>query len=73
MAAGVRRIQAILIYTPTATPSAPCGACRQVVNEFSPDALVLSVCDGPDVLSGRVADLLPHAFGPHNLGMPPNT
>ena len=33
-------IRAVLIYTPTPTPTAPCGACRQVLNEFGPDAEV---------------------------------
>jgi cytidine deaminase len=63
-----RKIIAIVIYTPTPTPSAPCGACRQVINEFGPDALVMSVCDGPDVLKKKLSDLLPDAFGPANLG-----
>jgi cytidine deaminase len=56
------------VYTPTATPTAPCGACRQVLNEFNPDAEVLCVCDGPDVIRSTVRDLLPAAFGPANLG-----
>src|SRR3954453_19444089 len=34
-----RRLVALVVYTPTPGPSAPCGACRQVVNEFGPDAL----------------------------------
>ena len=27
-----------VVYTPTKTPTAPCGACRQVINEFGPGA-----------------------------------
>jgi cytidine deaminase len=61
------RIRAILVYTPTATPTAPCGACRQVINEFGPDALVLSRCDGPDTIRTTLRDLLPQSFGPHDL------
>ena len=60
-------IRAIAIYTPTKTPSAPCGACRQVINEFGPQAEVISFCDGPDVLRKKLAELLPDAFGPQNL------
>lgn len=67
-AQGKRKIVAVVIYTPTPKPSAPCGACRQVINEFGPDALVVSVCDGPDVLKKKLSDLLPDAFGPANLG-----
>src|SRR5471030_2539074 len=29
--AGERKIKAVAIYTPTATPITPCGACRQVI------------------------------------------
>lgn len=68
VALGHRRIVAVAIYTPTPTPSAPCGACRQVLNEFGPDAEVVSVCDGPDILRRRLGELLPEAFGPRNLG-----
>lgn len=68
VALGHVRLLAVAIYTPTAIPSAPCGACRQVLNEFGPDAEVISVCDGLDVLHTRLAELLPDAFGPHNLG-----
>lgn len=64
---GPLRIRAALVYTPTQTPAAPCGACRQVLNEFGPDAEAFSVCDGPDSIATRLKDLLPQAFGPHNL------
>src|SRR5215467_2163903 len=63
---GPLRIKAVVIYTPTDRPTAPCGACRQVLNEFGPDAEVLCVCDGPDTISTTLARLLPDAFGPHN-------
>jgi cytidine deaminase len=63
-----QKIAAIVIYTPTPKPSAPCGACRQVINEFGPESLVMSVCDGPDVLRKKLSELLPDAFGPANLG-----
>ena len=61
------KIVAVVVYTATATPAAPCGACRQVINEFGPSALIMSVCDGADVLKKRLSDLLPDAFGPANL------
>ena len=62
-----KRVLAIVIYTPTQVPTAPCGACRQVLYEFGPDALVISVCDGPDTLRSTVRELLPAAFGRQNL------
>jgi cytidine deaminase len=69
VASGETSIRAVVIYTPTPTPTAPCGACRQVLNEFGPDALVHSGCDGPQVISRRISQLLPEAFGPRNLSL----
>jgi cytidine deaminase len=60
-------IKAVAVYTPTSTPTAPCGACRQVINEFGPDAVVVSVCDGPETIRTSLSKLLPQAFGPNNL------
>jgi cytidine deaminase len=61
-------IRAVVVFTPTEEPTAPCGACRQVINEFGPDAEVISVCSGPAVMAHRLSELLPQAFGPRNLG-----
>jgi cytidine deaminase len=68
VARGEREIRAVVVYTPTPTPTAPCGACRQVLNEFGPEAEVRCLCDGPDQVRALVSDLLPEAFGPKNLG-----
>jgi cytidine deaminase len=65
---GERAIRAVVIYTPTPTATAPCGACRQVIREFGPDAIVISVCDGPDRLESTLGKLLPRSFGPEDLG-----
>ncbi|MDI6854084.1 MAG: cytidine deaminase [Deltaproteobacteria bacterium] len=64
---GRQQIVAVVIYTPTPKPASPCGACRQVINEFGPEALILSVCDGPDILKKKLSELLPEPFGPKNL------
>ena len=64
---GPVEIEMIVVYTPTSTPTAPCGACRQVINEFGPDAEVISVCEGPETMRMRLPDLLPSSFGPSNL------
>lgn len=62
------RPRAVLVYTPTPAPAAPCGACRQVLHEFGPDCLVICVCDGPDSFETTLDRLLPAAFGPSDLG-----
>jgi cytidine deaminase, homotetrameric len=67
VAAGEQEIVAVAVYTPTPTASSPCGACRQVINEFGPEALVISVCDTDDRLEAPLSTLLPSAFGPRNL------
>jgi len=66
---GANKIREIVIVTPTTTPTAPCGFCRQVLNEFTGGNLkVTSVA----LKSGRkkswtLKKLLPDAFGPKNL------
>jgi cytidine deaminase len=62
-----QRIIALVIYTPTPKPSPPCGSCRQVIREFGPDAMIISVCDSPDMLRKTLSELLPDAFGPANI------
>lgn len=65
--AGERQIRAVVVFTPTAAPTAPCGACRQVINEFGPDATVVSVCNSTKRISTTLSALLVDAFGPKNL------
>ncbi len=60
-------IEAVVVYTPTASPTAPCGACRQVINEFGPGAAVVSICDGDARIDSSTQQLLPAAFGSGNL------
>jgi cytidine deaminase len=66
-AAGERQIRAVAVYTPTPAATSPCGACRQVINEFGPKALIIGVCDGPGRFETTLSKLLPAAFGPSNL------
>lgn len=66
-AAGERKIKAVVLYTPAPTPITPCGACRQVINEFGSQALVIGICDSEKRIETTLAKLLPEAFGPENL------
>jgi cytidine deaminase len=47
----------------------PCGACRQVLNEFKPKGRdMIVILDGTEPLTQvPLADLLPRAFGPEDL------
>jgi cytidine deaminase len=67
VAAGESTVSAVVVYTPTPLPTAPCGACRQVINEFGPEALVISICDTKNRIDTRLSALLPGAFGPGDL------
>ena len=67
VAAGRRRLLAIVVYTPTDAPAPPCGACRQFLNEFGPTMDVFCCCRGEGVLQASLSELLPSAFGPANL------
>lgn len=62
---GEREFMAIAVVGPTEQPIAPCGACRQVMTEFS-DAdspLIVISCSADGLaLVETLADLLPRSF-----------
>jgi cytidine deaminase len=62
VADGAKSIVALVLYTPTRQPIAPCGACRQVLAEFGRGARVRAICAGPDRVDYTGDELLPHAF-----------
>jgi cytidine deaminase len=66
-AAGERALRCVVVYTPTKSATTPCGACRQVINEFGPEARVISICDSAERIDTTLEALLPGAFGPGNL------
>jgi cytidine deaminase len=67
VAAGEKTVKAVAVYTPTKFAHAPCGSCRQVINEFGPTALIISVCNSADRHEGALSRLLPDAFGLRHL------
>lgn len=66
-ALGEREVCCVVVYTPSQAATPPCGACRQVINEFGPHARVISICDSDDCIDTTLDALLPAAFGPRNL------
>lgn len=62
VAAGERRLRAVAVYTATATPTMPCGACRQVLHEFGRNAAIIGICDTRARRETTLPDLLPEAF-----------
>lgn len=68
-AQGHRVIRAVAVAAPKLAGTTPCGACRQVMNEFKPHGgdlvVILDGKDGP--VQVPLAQLLPQAFGPRDL------
>lgn len=62
---GASEFVAIAIAAEKSAPW-PCGACRQVLNEFAPGIRVLVTWDG-HVDEAPLSQLLPHGFGPKEL------
>jgi cytidine deaminase len=66
--AGKRSIDAVAVVTRAGEPTPPCGGCRQVLNEFGPDMTVTVESGTGERAEWRLTEILPHAFGPPNLG-----
>jgi cytidine deaminase len=64
---GRRSIRAVVIVTPIGGLTPPCGACRQVINEFGPEADVFVFSKDDQRSHFKLTELLPNAFGPDNI------
>jgi cytidine deaminase len=64
---GVQHFDAIAIATEAQEPTPPCGICRQVLEEFAPQLLVVSVTRDGKSARWTLGELLPRAFTPHSL------
>jgi cytidine deaminase len=67
VARGNRDFDTIMIATEAEEPTPPCGICRQVLEEFSPRLLVVSVTTGGREARWSLEELLPRAFTPKSL------
>ena len=66
---GEPKIEAIAIVADTDGPVSPCGACRQVIAEFSDDQTKVYLANlKGDVLETSIADLLPGFFKSTDMG-----
>ena len=66
---GERDFEAIAIVTENG--GSPCGACRPVLSEFSPDPIIIVANRQEHVLlETSLRDLLPYAFKPGDLTIP---
>ena len=62
VAAGCRDLTALAVVTGAPGPAAPCGLCRQVLAEFSPDCRVIMANTAGQIRVANLQDLLPLAF-----------
>jgi len=59
---GLADFDEIAIATDDVEPTPPCGACRQVLNEFSPNIKISSYTRDGKEATWTLDELLPHAF-----------
>jgi cytidine deaminase len=65
-AAGVRKIDTVIVACLDAGECYPCGNCRQLMREFSVETVVVQ--DGSGTLREHsFEEILPHSFGPDTL------
>jgi cytidine deaminase len=67
VARGERAFEAIVIATDAEDPTPPCGICRQVLEEFAPHLVVVSVTRAGREARWTLDELLPKAFTPRSL------
>jgi cytidine deaminase len=59
---GEKEFSAVAIFTDADQPTPPCGACRQVLAEFSDDLLVIMETAQGKRETHTLRELLPHRF-----------
>ena len=59
---GLTEFDEIAIASDDSEPTPPCGACRQVLNEFAPSIRISSYTRDGKEASWTLDELLPHAF-----------
>jgi cytidine deaminase len=59
---GVHGFKALALASDAKTPIPPCGACLQVLSEFSRDLEIVSVSRSGERRSWNLKDLIPEAF-----------
>ncbi len=68
------KITSVVIATTSSPPSAPCGLCRQMINEFAaPNCRIILVNPTGEVAEFSHQELLPHSFGPASMGVKTST
>ena len=65
-AAGVRKIDTVVVACLDAGECYPCGNCRQLMREFKVNTVIVQDGEG-SLRTHDFAEILPHSFGPDSL------
>jgi cytidine deaminase len=57
-----RELMAIAVVNRDGAVCSPCGACRQVIFEFGPEAVVIYRANSGEIAQTKAKDLLPEGF-----------
>ena len=68
LSTGHRTFRRVVVVADTASPTPPCGACRQILWEFGGDIEVILANLEVVTATHKMSDLLPHAFDRRCLG-----
>lgn len=64
----MEKIKVLVVTGNTPEPISPCGACRQVIREFSDnDTVIILTNKDKKYKITSLEELLPHSFGPEDL------
>ncbi len=66
IANGCKKIKAVAIYSKKANVT-PCGACRQVILEFSKNADIIYNTDNNNFKVIKISELLPKSFNKNSI------
>jgi cytidine deaminase len=55
-------IRAVAVLNRDGVPCAPCGACRQVIFEFGPNAIIIYRNKKGEIVQTPIVELLPEGF-----------
>lgn len=64
---GEHKIDRIAVIADTEQAVSPCGACRQLLNDYAPEAEIILANLKGDVKTMKVKDMLPFAFTDKDL------
>ncbi|MBX3159384.1 MAG: cytidine deaminase [Deltaproteobacteria bacterium] len=70
VATGARVLEAVAVCSDASPPSSPCGACRQVMSEFTPDPTAMTITavnPAGEARSWLLSELLPDGFSGREL------